>query len=449
MSQVTEESGKGARRHSRDGLSILLLGAAIFLLCGVGFQLKLRYAFTDFKGVYFSTQCLIDHCDPYSPAEITARMGTSPLFIVPGHPGNQLVIAHCVYLPTAFGIVAPFALLPFAQAAFLWQIAGAGMFLFAAFLVWRMSPAVASLPAAVLVAALLVNSIWLFLIGNSAMLSTGLCIAAIWMLIEKRHEYVGVLLLALSLMLKPHNTGLIWLYFLLAGGLYRKRARQAFVWVLVLSIPTLVWVSAASPHWLLELKANKDFFAVHGGMDDPGPASGVGSMIDAVVELQSVLSVFWDNPHFYNPVAYLLCGVLLLVWIAATRRLPATPQNVWLALAAASALTLLPLYHRQHDARLILLCIPACVSLWAARGKVGWAALTLTSAAIVLTGDIASALRIAMVEPWLERQAGLMGSVLTVLFGRPAQLSLFCLAVFYLWVYARRALAADAKAETA
>ena len=35
--------------------------------------------------------------------------------------------------------------------------------------------------------------------------------------------------LAISLMLKPHDAGLVWLYFLLAGGIYRKRALQALV----------------------------------------------------------------------------------------------------------------------------------------------------------------------------------------------------------------------------
>ncbi len=114
----------------------------------------------------------------------------------------------------------------------------------------------------------------------------------------------GVVLLALSLELKPHDTGLVWLYFLLAGGAYRKRALQTFALTVALALPPVLWVFHVSPHWTQELSANLSVTSVRGGINDPGPSSIDESGSGMIIDLQTVISVFRDTPRFYNS-AYL------------------------------------------------------------------------------------------------------------------------------------------------
>ncbi len=53
---------------------------------------------------------------------------------------------------------------------------------------------------------------------------------------------------------------------------------------------------------------------------------------------------------------------------------------------------MLPVYHRPHDAKLLLLTLPACAMLLAEGKLTGRIALLLNSAAIVLTSDLPLAL---------------------------------------------------------
>lgn len=67
---------------------------------------------------------------------------------------------------------------------------------------------------------------------------------------------LGILCLAASLMIRPHDSGLVWLYFLLPGGTYRKRALQTLAAILAVSLPTVLWVSSVAPYWAKELGTN-------------------------------------------------------------------------------------------------------------------------------------------------------------------------------------------------
>jgi len=56
--------------------------------------------------------------------------------------------------------------------------------------------------------------------------------------------------------IKPHDAGLVWLYFLLAGGIYLKRALQTLLVTAVLGLVTIAWVTPIAPHWMQELHSN-------------------------------------------------------------------------------------------------------------------------------------------------------------------------------------------------
>jgi hypothetical protein len=246
------------------------------------------------------------------------------------------------------------------------------------------------------------------------------------------------LCLAISLTIKPQETGLVWLYFLLAGGVYRRRALQTLLATIAISLPAVLWVWHVSPHWLAEWHANLAVFSAHGGINDPGPASTGGHGLAMVISLQSLLSVFWDDARVYNPVSYLVCAPLLIAWAVITLRFRATPSRAWLALASIAALSMLPVYHRQYDSKLLLLTVPACVMLWAEGGLRKWLALTVTATGLVLTGDLTWAILLGLINHLHLDSTGFPGQILLAAQVFPAPLILLAMGIFYLWVYARK-----------
>jgi hypothetical protein len=145
-----------------------------------------------------------------------------------------------------------------------------------------------------------------------------------------------------------------------------------------------------------------------------------------------------NDPRIYNPATYLLCAPLLLAWGYVTLQKPSSPANARLALAAIVALSMLPLYHRQHDTRLLLLAIPACAMLWVEGGLIAWLALLFTGLATVFTWDFTLRLLAVYTTGLRTSYGGLLGKILTVLFCRPAPLILLTTGIFYLWVYVWR-----------
>jgi hypothetical protein len=159
-----------------------------------------------------------------------------------------------------------------------------------------------------------------------------------------------------------------------------------------------------------------------------------------VIDLQTAVSVFRDDPHLYNPVSYLICGVLLLAWSVRTLRLRFSQRSTWLALATIAPLTLLVTYHRTFDAKLLLLAVPACAMLWAEVGVIGRFAVVMTTAGIVSTADLPLIVFLALTKNLRISTPGDCGQILTDLLRRPAPLVLLPMAVFYLGVYVRRVI---------
>jgi hypothetical protein len=423
-----------------DGLLLLLLGSVIFVLSGAAMEHIATGSMQDFKGVFYSTQCLLSHCDPYSEDQLLR------LYVAEGGEGQSNALAQaqrqvvtlCVYFPTVFIFIAPFALMAWGPAHLLWMTLTATGLIVAAYLMWSLAEDAAPRLSGALIGLLLVFSAGLMLNGNSAGIAVSLCVIAVWCFLTERFVWVGVLCLAASLAIKPHDAGLVWLYFLLAGGVMRKRALETLAITALLALPAVLWVSQVSPHWVQELQYNQIVAAAHGGLSDPRP-DAVGSGTAAMMtNLQTVFSMFWDDARVYDLVTYSVCGALLLVWAVTTLRSQQTPGRAWLALAAVAALSMLPVYHRPHDARLLLLTVPACAMLWGEGGVLRWFALGLNTAGIVLTGDIPLALLVGVTKGWHMDTAGLSGKALSIILTRPAPLILTVIGVFYLWVCVRR-----------
>ena len=171
------------------------------------------------------------------------------------------------------------------------------------------------------------------------------------------------------------------------GGIYRRRALQSLAVFGALSLPTVLWVFHVSPNWIQEIRSNMLALSAHGSVSDPSPAFVLGRGTFMITDLQAVISFFWDDPKVYNSLSYVVCLLLLAVWIFVTLRSRPLQNRPWLALAAVSAFSMLPVYHRQYDARLVILTIPACALLWAEGGLVGRLAMLVNCIAFVHRGS--------------------------------------------------------------
>jgi len=426
----------GMTRLRRIALIWILLCGGISIFWGLSIGCAMPAGVFDFKGPYYFARCLLQHRDPYKVGE--------PLLVYQADGGDHLqlpyplqpVLSLNMYLPTAYIVTVPFALLPWGLAHLLWRIFAAGSLIVAAFLMLKSVRTDALGISLVLICFVLANCEIIFATGAISGIVVGLCIIAAWCFLEERFVLIGILCMAVGLAIKPHDCGLVWLFFLLAGGAYRKRALQTLALTIALGLPAVLWVSQVSPHWVQELHSNVSTASALNGNCDPGPTNPFfGSGPEMVIDLQSTISAFRNDPRFFNPISYLVCGALLLVWSVRTLRLRFSLRSAWLALAAVVPLTMLVSYHRPYDAKLLLLTVPACAMLWAEGGLIRWLALLFNAGAIVFTADIPLIILNIFTKNLMLSKTGLAWSLLHGVLLRPTPLILLAMGVFYLGMY--------------
>ena len=429
------------RRRVLDRIAVLLLcmgvscvwAAAIRNSAGGGIKAR------DFGSVYYGARCVLHHVNPYDAKralrEFEAAGGEFPTSSPREEAAARITIAVQINLPTALLVLAPLALLPWPVAQVVWLGLIAGLLVVAALLMWNLAVE-APVFAGWMAGFMLLNCLGVLVVGNLAGVVVPLCAIAAWCFLRKRYELAGVVMLALCLVMKPHDSGFVWLYFVLAGGTGRKRAVQTLALAAVLGICAAIWIAPASPHWVQELHANVGGGLAPGGFNDPGPTGLTNRTLGSVISLQNAASVFSDNPRFYNPLSYLIGGGLILAWATAVLRKRSTPEAASLALATISVLSLLPVYHRPYDAKLLLLTVPACAMLWAGGGAKRWIALGLTTAAIFVTSDIPLIIWTVATSK-VAASPSTLGGKLTMLALQPAPLVLLTAGCFYLWTYLR------------
>ena len=110
------------------GLILFLIGSGLFVWVGTSWERSSAVAMTDFNAVYYGSRSLIEHRDPYNPGDLE-RLYLSEA----KHPSDSSQIRRAVsiyiYLPTAFILTVPFALLPWGAAHVIWMVATGGTFI--------------------------------------------------------------------------------------------------------------------------------------------------------------------------------------------------------------------------------------------------------------------------------------------------------------------------------
>lgn len=413
----------------RESLLLFLIGAFAFLGLGVAFCLADPGHMDDFRAVYYPTRCLMSHRDPYSRSEVQKVYVEQGGERADPRAENNQIASQSPYPPTVFPFILPFAALPWRIAQLAWSTINIGSFLLACFVLWHAAARFAPDIAGFLFFLLLLNGQSLIVAGNVAALVVGFCAISIWCFLRERFVPAGIICLTVALALKPQDAGQIWLCLLLCGGIYRKRAMQVFWLFLVFCLPAVLWVWGVSPHWIQEWHANILAFSGRGGINDPGPGTRGGG-IDMLISLQTIFSTLWDNPRFYNAASYLASAPLLIAWAVACLRSRPSPEKLWMCLAIIAPLSMLPVYHRELDATLMLICVPACAMLWARRDRIAKFTLAISAAGFLVIGFL----------PWLVlfhfiQRSHLHNGIKRAIETLPTPSILLTMSLFFLWVF--------------
>jgi hypothetical protein len=420
------------------GLLTLLLSGGLSIFLGLGISRSIPGGTVDFQVVYYATRCLMNHHDPYKLSDLKAVYVEEARHVPAGDIDRPEAVTWFIYLPTLFPVIAPFALLDWSLAHWLWILIIIGGLYSGAILMWCVAARWAPGVALALTSLLLANSEVLIGGGNAAGLAVSLCVFAAWCFLKEKYGIAGAICLALSLLIKPHDGGLVWLYFVLAGGSCRRRALQALAIAAILGAGALAWVSQVSPRWRPEWHANVEAITASGNTSDPGAISEKDRRVaGTVIDLQAVVAIFWRDARIYDSASYAVCGSLLLLGALSTLRSRMTTQRLWLGLATIVPLTMLATYHRPYDARLMLLTIPACAMIAAQRGPLGRAAIVLTGCAIACTGDLTQAALDSLLNGLRADPTTMGGKITVLLFTRTGSMTLLAMSVFYLWLYLR------------
>src|ERR1039457_6545796 len=195
-------------RTRRIGLLLIVLSVSVSILWGFALGRTVPGGMVDFKAVYYGARCLIQHSDPYKQSEFL-RVYRADGGELPSDPTiSRLFLCAmpiCINLPTALLLVVPFVLLGWGPAHLLWMLLVAASLTLAAFLVWRLVDDHASGFSRFLICIVLANSEILFASGNLAGIAVSLCVVAVWCFLNLRFALGGIICMAISLVLKPHD----------------------------------------------------------------------------------------------------------------------------------------------------------------------------------------------------------------------------------------------------
>jgi hypothetical protein len=381
---------------------VYVAACALFLLIG-GYRALVKDKSHDFAPVYAGARCLIDGCNPYKINQLEGvlmRSGATPNDLGPWRDVMP------VYPPPTLAVLLPFSVLPYPWARALWFIAGALALCAGALGAIFISGPQNRLLSTLLASLCLISSTGLVGAGQPVSLSIGLAILAIWLLLARGPYILAAVILTFSIILKFHVAGplLIWLFLEKA---YRRTAIivAAFSIAILLLSVAILKQSPASSTWITDLRDNIALTAAPGGINDPTRSNPEAMRM---TNLQTLFAMIDADPRFYERATWVTEFILVLAWVAAflfTR--PSRAQETWhpdsmwtrsfrlrvaegpigtistekttiFCLAAIACLTLLPVYHRLHDARLLFLTVPALTCLFTHRRIVGLFAVCLT-----------------------------------------------------------------------
>jgi Glycosyltransferase family 87 len=360
----------------RQHLHVLVLSVSAVVLFVVGGARVFR-ASNDFVPVYTGARCLLHDCNPYDTSQLEQQ------FFLAGGRATDLPswdIDVPVYPPSTFLVLSPLALFPFPAARLIWFLLNGCLFVAATALILALCPPSHRWLATALGSLFLLSSAILLVLGQPAIFAISLLVIGIYLFLRGLLLPLGTLLLILSLAVKPQIGGLIVLY-LVARRLHWRSAAVALTGALALLLAAalILQLHPRSAGWPSTLRQNLTATLDTGGSADPRPANpqAIGD-----TNLQSLTSIFFLSARKFNLAAYAVFILLFAAFVLVFRGAHADAESHLLALGALSILSLLPVYHRFYDTRLLLLTVPAVLIVFQKRRFLGATIAVMTALAV-------------------------------------------------------------------
>jgi hypothetical protein len=342
-----------AMKFTKPDLHLLLLFISVLVMFAFA-GARVTRASNDFVPVYTGARCLLHGCNPYDTFQLEQQ------FYQAGGQASELPswqIDVPVYPPSTFLVLSPLALLTFPVARVIWFLLNGFLLFIAARLIQDMSPPQHRWLTTILVCYFVITAEIVLVLGQPAVFAISLVIIGSYLFLRGRFLPAGAFLFLLSLAVKPQIGGLILLYLLLRRIHWRyAAAAMAGAGVVLLSASLILGHHPRSAAWASTLRANLSATLSPGGSADPRPENrqAIGDL-----NLQSLTSIFFPEAHAFNSAAYTVFLALLALGILVVLRTRASRETHFISLAALSVLSLMPVYHRFYDTRLLLLSIPA------------------------------------------------------------------------------------------
>jgi hypothetical protein len=401
-------------------LLILCISAVVLFAVGGA---RVSRSSNDFVPVYTGARCLLHGCNPYDTSQLEQQF-----FLAGGHAAElpSWDIDVPVYPPSTFLVLSPLALFSFPAARLIWFLLNGCLFVTATGLILALCTPSHRWLATALGSLLLLSSTILLILGQPAIFAISLLGIGIHLFLRGRLLGLGTLLLMLSLAVKPQVGGLIVLYLVARSVHWRSAALAlAGALALLLSSALILQLHPRSFGWASTLRANLTATLDTGGSADPRPANpqAIGD-----TNLQSLTSIFFPSDRGFNFAAYAAFMVLLAAWVLAVWGTNVGAELHLLALGALSILSLMPVYHRFYDTRLLLLTVPAVLIVFQNRRFLGATIGVMTALAVI---SVQYRLQIFLLQHD-EWKSVLRNKLLFILLLRQQNLELLILFCLYL-----------------
>ncbi len=328
--------------------------------------------FADFNNLQTGGQCLLSACDPYDFAalnrEIAVRHQSNP---DKWHAKPEVWPMTPVYPTSSLLALLPFEDHGWPTAAYVFNaLAGLATAASLILLIWslRIRPwDPAAIPILASVVCIPMASAIEF--ANPALLvAATICIACV-LLLQSKLPTLAWILLGLSLALKPQLTiGAAAILF------WRRPTRAAAIKAGALAILLLLAGIAAyrlrlgSFHFLASLRYALWLSAMPGGSSD---FAGQESF-DFLNIQTSYATIPNISRAVVNTLAWLTTVTLAAAAIPLGRRTCAVNRRPWTMIALATAISVLPVYHRGYDRVLALVLIPAAMEIATTHKRLAW-----------------------------------------------------------------------------
>jgi hypothetical protein len=340
-------------------LVLLFLVASGYCLWNARYQMT----FGDYAPVYAGTRCVVHGTDPYKTVDAQAQLDIAG---ADKHPfaGTYWARHSLVYPPLTYYVMAPMALLDYPLSCKVWfALLGAALIAGAAAAI-RLSPLPARTFVLCGVSAILWGSGVLVRLGQISALVIGLVAISSMLFLARRHLLGASCLFFLAAALKPQLVIPLLLYFCLPKKTRKFALSTLVVFAAAFGLSGLLLASRPqTAHWPADLAEQLHSSATVS-------AAPVDKLETGVVNLQALTALFSANPKIYEALSTVVIAALVVVLAVGLRRLGANPIRDWLAVAAVSILTLVLVYHRSYDMRMVMLTLPALALLWRAAPKI-------------------------------------------------------------------------------